>query len=160
VRYGAAAITLTLVVVAGCGGSAERDGDGRVRTTEAGTQIIGATDPKTGLHFEVQTSATFGDSSVRVSTTKATPARVRQDLDGEQLALSCRVRGAKARYFPSRWDDLDEPFGTALLVDGDISSAERVSTCMLVRGKPGPSTTSFSTDPEDAYSLVTFRPSG
>jgi hypothetical protein len=31
---------------------------------------------------------------------------------------------------------------------------------MLVRGEPGGRTTSFSNDPEDAYSLVTFRPPG
>jgi hypothetical protein len=41
----AAALTLTLLV-AGCGAAGEGS-DGRVRTTDAGTRVIGATDPKT-----------------------------------------------------------------------------------------------------------------
>jgi hypothetical protein len=158
VRHAAAAIALTLCV-AGCGGSGEdADGDG-MRTTDAGTQIIAATDPETGLRFEVQTSTSGGGSSAYVSVTKATPARVRADLEGEQLALACDLRGAKARYFPNVWEDLDEPFGTALLVDGDASAAELVTACMLVRGAPGPrpGTTSFSSEPDDAYSSARPR---
>jgi hypothetical protein len=157
VRHAAAAIALTLCV-AGCGGSG-KDKDG-MHVTGAGTQIIGATDSRTGLHFEVSTSTKFGGgSSAYVRTTKDTPRRVRRDLEGEQLALSCKLRGAKASYFPNVWEDLDKTFGTALLVTPDASAAERVLSCMLMRGEPGPrsQTTSFSNDPADAYSLARFR---
>jgi hypothetical protein len=158
VRYAVAVIALTLGG-AGCGGSSDA-GDGAMRTTDAGTQIIGATDARTGLHFEVQTSTEDGGgSSVRVSVTRATPERVRRDLEGEQLALSCELRGAKAEYFPNVWADVDKPFGTALLVDGDASAAELVTSCMLMRGDAGPrsATTSFSNAPEDAYSSARLR---
>jgi hypothetical protein len=157
-RHAVVAVALTLGV-AGCGGSGDGDANGTLRTTAAGTQIISATDPRTGLRFEVQTSAVDGGSSVHVTTTTDTPARVRRALEGRQLALSCRLRDAKARYFPSYWDDLDEPFGSALLVDDDASAAERVTSCMLMRGQPGPrhGTTSFSQEPDDAYSLVQMR---
>jgi hypothetical protein len=157
VRNAAAAIALTLWV-AGCGGSGE-EADG-MRTTDAGTRVIGATESRTGLRFEVQTSTTFGSgSSAYVKTTKAARERVRRDLEGKQLALSCKLRGAKARYFPDVWEDVDKPFGTALLVAGDASAAERVTSCMLMRGEPGPrsGTTSFSNDPADAYSRARFR---
>jgi len=156
VRHASAAVALTLCV-AGCGGSGGTE-DGALRT-EDGTQIIAATDERTGLRFEVQTSVEFGDSGAHVSTTKATPARVRRDLEGEQLALSCDLRGAKAKYFPNVWEDVDEPFGTALLVDGDASAAKLVTSCMLMRAEPGPrsGTASFSNEREDAYSSVRLR---
>jgi hypothetical protein len=156
VRHAVAVIALTLGV-AGCGGSA--DDEATLRTTEAGTQIIAATDPDTGLRFEVQTSTEVGSSGAYVNTTKATPERVRRDLEGEQLALSCDLRGVKAQYYPSVWEDVDEQFGTALLVDGDASAAELVTSCMLMRGEPGPrsGTTAFSREPEDAYSSVRLR---
>lgn len=65
----------------------------------------------------------------------------------------------KARYYPNVWEDVDEPFGTALLVDDDASAAELVTSCMLMRGEPGPrsGTTAFSNEPEDAYSLARLR---
>ncbi len=155
-RHAAAVAVLTLVV-SGCGGSGGDDTPGM--RTEDGTQIIAATDPKTGLRFEVQTSTEFASSGAYVSTTKATPERVRRDLEGEQLALSCDLRGVKATYYPSFWEDVDEPFGTALLVDGDASAAELVRSCMLMRGESGPrpGTTGFSRDREDAYSFVRLR---
>ena len=157
-RHAVVAIALTFGV-AGCGGSGEHE-RGTLRTTDAGTQIIAATDSETGLRFEVQTSTEFGsESSAYVSVTKATPERVRRDLEGEQLALSCGLEGAKARYFPNVWEDVDEPFGTALLVDDDANAAELVTSCMLMRGEPGPrrKTTAFSNEPEDAYSRVRLR---
>ncbi len=158
-RRAVAAIALTLSV-AGCGDSGAGE-EGALRT-EDNTQIISATDAKTGLRFEVQTSVEFGDSGAYVSTTKDTPERVRRDLEGEQLALSCDLRGAKARYFPSVWKDVDERFGTALLVEGDASAAKLVTSCMLMRGDSGPrsGTVSFSSEPEDAYSSARFRQAG
>jgi hypothetical protein len=156
VRRAVAVIALTLSMV-GCGGSGS-DEDGALRT-EGDTQIVSATDEKTGLRFEVQTAVESRDSGASVRTTKDTPARVRRDLEGEQLALSCDLRGAKARYFPDVWEDVDEPFGTALLVEGDASAAKLVTSCMLMRADPGPrsGTASFSSDPEDAYSSARFR---
>lgn len=77
-RRVAVAIALTLLVT-GCGGS--DDDDRGAWRTEDGTQIISATDPETGLRFEVQTSTEFGSSGAHVSTTKATPERVRRDLE-------------------------------------------------------------------------------
>jgi hypothetical protein len=130
-----------------------------VRTTGA-TLSVAATDAETGLRYEVETSTTFHDSGARVSTTKDTPDRVRRDLEGEQVALRCTLRGsAKTQGFPGAWHDVDKPFGTALLVDGDANAARLVKSCLLMRGEPGPrpGTTSYSTDPADAYSRVRFR---
>lgn len=157
-RNAIAAIALILSVT-GCGGGGEDDAGG-LRTTDAGTQIIAATDSDTGLRFEVQTSTKYGGgSSAYVNVTKATPERVRRELEGEQLAVSCKLRGAKARYFPNVWEDVDEQFGTALLVDGGASAAELVTSCMLMRGEEGAQsgTTSFSNEPKDAYSSVRLR---
>jgi hypothetical protein len=99
---------------------------------------VARTDPRSGVRFEIQTSTLFGTSSLYLALTPATSAHLRDRLRGEQVLPGCDVPGVSVRGFAQLWGRHADQAGTALIVDPEVSVADRAVRCWLEIGEPGP----------------------
>ena len=162
-------LALALALAAGaCGGDDEAGGGAPaadpVRTTDAGTRIVAATDPRRGLEVEVQ------DDSLYVHLAPDAPPESRA-LAGEPLGGSCTVDGGGGvrveRQFPVLWREEYGDWGTALArIDPpvDIENtepvlAQHVLGCRLFDPQPTavPGELSFDEATDPPFATVTLR---
>ncbi len=158
---------LLRIVVAGsvlgvlaCG--EDDNGDAReLRTTDAGTVIIGAADDKAGLEVEIQ------DDSLYVRLTDDAPGAARK-LAGKPLGGACEVDGRGgvrvARQFPIYWRQDPGDWGSAVVrepigASGRDNLAQHVVGCRIFAPKPTGTQgqLSFNEATDAPFATVRFR---
>ena len=133
-----ALLALATLTAGGCGGGDRGDAP-RVRTTDAGTAIIAATDDRAGLKVEVQ------DNSLYVTLVDDAP-RAARTLAGKPLGGACEVDGRDgvrvARQFPIYWRKEYGDWGSSVVRDPIGGSedgpylAQHVTSCRIFAPKP------------------------
>lgn len=147
------------LIVAGCG---DENAAGRaIRTTAAGTVIVGATHAKAGLKVEIQ------NDSLYVQLTDDAPGPTRR-LAGKPLGGACEVDGEGgvrvARQFPIYWREDSGDWGSAVVRDpiGAESRerlAQHVTSCRIFAPKPtnAPDQLSFNEATDTPFATVQLR---
>ncbi len=160
-----ALVAVTVVAAVGCGGEDKNGGAPEIRTTDAGTVIVGATDEKVGIEVEIQNDSLY----VRLADGASEGAR---ELAGRPLGGACEVDGAGgvevARQFPIYWRDGPDDWGSAVVRDpiggedggGDGEYlAEHVTTCRIFATEPTgvPEQSSFNEATDEPFATVKLR---
>ncbi|MDQ3645097.1 MAG: hypothetical protein M3356_06295 [Actinomycetota bacterium] len=161
-------VLVALLTALGCGGDDDgndgggEDGNGapEVRTTEAGTVIVGAADEEAGLEVEIQ------DDTMLVRLAKGAPAAARE-LAGKPLGGACEVDGEGgvevARQFPIYWREDPGDWGSAVIRDpiggGGEYLAEHVTECRIFATEPTgvPEQSSFNEATDEPFTTVKLR---
>ena len=158
------ALVVVGALAAGCGGgdgAARVTGTPQVRTTDAGTVIVGASDEAAGLEVEIQNDSLY----VRLAGGAPETAR---ELAGRPLGGACAVDGeggvAVARQFPIYWRDDPGDWGSAVVRDpiggeGGESLAEHVTGCRVFATEPTgvPEESSFDEATDEPLATVKLR---
>ena len=156
-----ALLALAALTAVGCGGGDGRDAP-RVRTTDAGTVIVGATDDRAGIKVEIQ------DDSLYVTLVDDAPRSART-LAGKPLGGACEVDGRDgvrvARQFPIYWRKEYGDWGSSVVRDpiggsGDGPNlAQHVTSCRIFAPKPTgvPDQSSFNEATDEPVARVKLR---
>jgi hypothetical protein len=166
-------LAVLLGVATGCGARTEEPDTRQARANKPGaerqasepgpkvatvgdTVVASAIDHARGLTFEVQSSVTFGDTSLYVTLADHAPAETRDLVRTRPLAATCEIPDRNVSEFAGLWDERFDQFGTALIFDATTRpAAHLVTSCELWVGWSGaePDAASF---PETPFSTVRF----
>jgi hypothetical protein len=139
-----ACLAIAAAAVAACG-DAPRDlsAQTRIVTTATGSTIASRIDPRTGVLFELETTAGGIGNSLFLRLTNDAPASTRRALSGQVLLFTCRLPHRRVRTFTQRWTPGAPWISTALLPQGPrgdrarANMATRATVCELRAPRTG-----------------------
>jgi hypothetical protein len=123
-----ASLAIVAAAVAACGDAPpDLSAQTRIVTTATGSTTASRIDPRTGVFFELETTAGGIGSSLFLRLTKDAPASTRRALSGQVLLFTWRLPHRRVRTFTQRWTPGAPWLSTALLPQGRCGDGARAN---------------------------------
>jgi hypothetical protein len=123
-----AGLAIVAAGVAACGDTPpDLSAQTRIVTTATGSTIASRIDPRTGVLFELETTAGGIGNSLFLRLTKDAPASTRRALSGQVLLFTCRLPHRRVRTFTQRWAPGAPWISTALPPQGPRGDGARAT---------------------------------